>query len=255
MTLRRVSFQYPGRRRPTLHDVTLDVPAGRVVALVGPSGAGKSTLCDVIARFHDPSEGVVELDGIDIRKIQLESYRRLFGVVEQDTFLFEGTIAENIAYGSRDATPAAIARVATAALASEFIEALDDGYETLIGERGVRLSGGQRKRLAIARALLAAPRLLILDEATSELDAASERLIHRSLATLMQGRTVFVIAHRLSTVAHADLIVLLERGRVVDQGTHAELLARSPGYQALVEAQLLDLGRPGGPPSPSGGRS
>ena len=255
VTLRRVSFQYPGRRRPTLHDITLDVPAGRVVALVGPSGAGKSTLCDVIARFHDPSEGVVELDGIDIRKIQLGSYRHLFGVVEQDVFLFEGTIAENIAYGSRDATPAAIVRAATAALASEFIESLDDGYETLIGERGVRLSGGQRKRLAIARALLADPRLLILDEATSELDAASERLIHRGLATLMHERTVFVIAHRLSTVAHADLIVLLERGRVVDQGKHAELLARSAGYQALVEAQLLDLGRPGGPASPSGGRS
>jgi ATP-binding cassette subfamily B protein len=243
-TLRRVSFQYPGRRLPTLQGVTLEVPAGHVVALVGPSGAGKSTLCDVIARFHDPSEGLVELDGTDIRKIDLQCYRRLIGVVEQDVFLFEGTIGENIAYGVRDASPAAIARAAEAALAARFIEEMDDGYDTLVGERGVRLSGGQRKRLAIARALLTDPRILILDEATSELDAASERLVHRSLASLMRGRTVFVIAHRLSTVAHADLIVLLERGRVVDQGRHAELLGRSAPYRALVEAQLLDLERP-----------
>ena len=158
----------------------------------------------MIARFHDPTEGVVELDGIDIRKIDLRRYRRLIGVVEQDVFLFEGTIAENIAYGARDASPAAIARAAEAALAAEFIEEMEDGYETLIGERGVRLSGGQRKRIAIARAILPDPRILILDEATSELDAASERLVHRSLASLMRGRTVFVIAHRLSTVAHAD---------------------------------------------------
>ena len=244
-TLRRVSFQYPGRRLPALRGVTLEVPAGHVVALVGPSGAGKSTLCDVIARFQDPSEGLVELDGIDIRKFDLQCYRRLVGVVEQDVFLFEGTIAENIAYGVRDASPEAIARAAEAALAARFIEEMDDGYETLVGERGVRLSGGQRKRLAIARALLTDPRILILDEATSELDAASERLVHRSLASLMRGRTVFIIAHRLSTVAHADLIVLLERGRIVDQGRHAELLGRSAPYRALVEAQLLDLERPG----------
>jgi ATP-binding cassette, subfamily B, bacterial len=243
-TLRQVSFQYPGRRLPALQGVTLEVPAGHVVALVGPSGAGKSTLCDVIARFHDPSEGLIELDGIDIRKIDLQCYRRLIGVVEQDVFLFEGTIGENIAYGVRDVSPAAIARAAEAALAAEFIQEMDDGYETLVGERGVRLSGGQRKRLAIARALLTDPRILILDEATSELDAASERLVHRSLASLMRGRTVFVIAHRLSTVAHADLIVLLDRGRVVDQGRHAELLGRSARYRALVEAQLLDLERP-----------
>jgi ATP-binding cassette subfamily B protein/subfamily B ATP-binding cassette protein MsbA len=243
-TLRGVSYQYPGRRLPAVQGVTLDVPAGHVVALVGPSGAGKSTLCDLIARFHDPIEGVIELDGIDIRKIDLQCYRRLIGVVEQDVFLFEGTIAENIAYGARDATPAAIARAAETALAARFIEETDDGYETLIGERGVRLSGGQRKRIAIARALLTDPRVLILDEATSELDAASERRVHRSLASLMRGRTVFVIAHRLSTVAHAELIVLLDRGRVVDQGRHAELLARSAPYRALVEAQLLDLERP-----------
>jgi ATP-binding cassette subfamily B protein/subfamily B ATP-binding cassette protein MsbA len=244
-TLRRVTFQYPGRRLPALRGVTLEIPAGHVVALVGPSGAGKSTLCDVIARFHDPTEGLVELDGIDIRKFDLQRYRRLIGVVEQDVFLFEGTVGENIAYGVRDASPEAIARAAEAALAASFIEEMDDGYETLVGERGVRLSGGQRKRLAIARALLTDPRILILDEATSELDAASERLVHRSLASLMTGRTVFVIAHRLSTVAHADLIVLLERGRVVDQGRHAELLGRSEPYRALVEAQLLDLERPG----------
>jgi ATP-binding cassette subfamily B protein/subfamily B ATP-binding cassette protein MsbA len=207
---------------------------------------GKSTLCDLIARFHDPTEGVIELDGIDIRKIDLRRYRRLIGVVEQDVFLLEGTIAENIAYGVRDASPAAIARAAEAALAAPFIEEMEDGYDTLIGERGVRLSGGQRKRLAIARAILTDPRVLILDEATSELDAASERLVHRSLASLMRGRTVFVIAHRLSTVAHAGLIVLLDRGRVVDQGRHAELLERSAAYRGLVEAQLLDVERPPG---------
>jgi ATP-binding cassette subfamily B protein len=243
-SLRRVSFQYPTRRLPAVRDVTLEVPAGHVVALVGPSGAGKSTLCDVIARFYDPTEGVVELDGVDIRKMDLPSYRRLIGVVEQDVFLFEGTIAENIAYGARAASPEAVRRAAEAALAAEFIEELDQGYDTSVGERGVRLSGGQRKRIAIARAILSDPRILILDEATSELDAASERLVHRSLASLMRGRTVFVIAHRLSTVAHADLIVLLERGRIVDQGRHAELLGRSAGYRALVEAQLLDLARP-----------
>jgi ATP-binding cassette subfamily B protein/subfamily B ATP-binding cassette protein MsbA len=243
LTLRRVSFRYPGQQLPALRDVSLEVPAGHVVALVGPSGAGKSTLCDVIARFHDPGEGLVELDGTDIRKIDLRCYRRLIGVVEQDVFLFQGTIAENIAYGVQDASPAAIARAAEAALAAPFIEEMDDGYDTLIGERGARLSGGQRKRLAIARALLTDPRILILDEATSELDAASERLVHEGLASLMRGRTVFIIAHRLSTVAHADLIVLLERGRVVDQGRHAELLGRSAPYQALVEAQLLDLER------------
>ena len=162
-------------------------------------------------------------------------------MVEQDVFLFEGTIRENIAYGARDASPAAIAGAAEAALAARFIEEMDDGYETLVGEREVRLSGGQRKRLAIARALLTDPRILILDEATSELDAASERLVHRSLATLMRGRTVFVIAHRLSTVAHADLIVLLDRGRIVDQGRHAELLGRSAPYRALVRGRSCSI--------------
>ncbi len=238
VTLRGLTFRYPGQRQAALEDVTLEVAAGQMVALVGPSGAGKSTLCDLIARFHDPSDGVIALDGVDIRTIELGCYRQVIGLVEQDVFLFEGTVAENIAYGSRDATAAAVRRAAEAALAADFIEQLEDGYDTMVGERGVRLSGGQRKRLAIARALLIEPRIVILDEATSELDAESERLLYQRLASFMRRRTVFVSAHRLSTVAHADVIVVLEAGRVVDQGPHDELLLRCPTYRRLVEAQL-----------------
>jgi ATP-binding cassette subfamily B protein/subfamily B ATP-binding cassette protein MsbA len=220
-----------------LHDVDLDVLPGEIVALVGPSGAGKTTLCNLVARFYDPTGGGVMLDGTDLRKIDADSYRRLLGIVEQDTFLFDGTIAQNISYGRREATRAQIVQAARQANAHEFIEKLDHGYETLIGERGVKLSGGQRQRLTIARAILADPKILILDEATSNLDTESERLIQSSLRALMLGRTSFVIAHRLSTIRHADRILVIEAGRIVEQGTHDELMARSGRYRQMVDLQ------------------
>ncbi len=220
-----------------LHDVNLDITAGEVVALVGPSGAGKTSLCNLVARFYDPTTGSVQLDGVDLRKIDADSYRRLLGIVEQDTFLFDGTIADNISYGKRDATPEEIAEAARRANAHDFITTLDHGYDTLIGERGVKLSGGQRQRLTIARAILADPKILILDEATSNLDTESERLIQSSLRELMKGRTSFVIAHRLSTIRHADRILVIEHGRVVEQGTHDELMSRSGRYQQMVDLQ------------------
>lgn len=222
---------------PVLSNINLDIAAGQVVALVGPSGAGKTTLCNLVARFFDPSSGSIALDGRDIRHITIDSYRRLFGIVEQDTFLFDGTIAENIAYGRRDASRAEIQQAASSANADEFIANLSEGYETLIGERGVKLSAGQRQRITIARALLADPRILIFDEATSNLDTESERLIQASLHALMQGRTSFVIAHRLSTIAHADRIIVLEKGRIVEQGRHDELMQADSRYREMVLLQ------------------
>ncbi|HEY1109797.1 MAG TPA: ABC transporter ATP-binding protein [Opitutaceae bacterium] len=232
-----VSFEYnPGR--PVVRDFDVTVPGGSVVALVGRSGAGKTTVTDLAARFHDPSEGRILLNGTDIRDFRLATYRDLLAIVQQDVFLFDGTVRDNIAYGRRDASLAEVEDAARRANAHEFIVKLTAGYDTMIGERGVKLSGGQQQRLAIARAILAAPQILILDEATSNLDTESEQLIQASMAALLAGRTTFVIAHRLSTIRRADLILLLDEGRVIERGTHEELMAAKGVYHGMVVRQM-----------------
>ncbi len=232
-----VAFEYR-EAMPVVRDFNVVVPGGTVVALVGRSGAGKTTVTDLVARFHDPTVGRILLNGTDIREFRLASYRSLLAIVQQDVFLFDGSVRDNIAYGRHDATDDEIEDAARRANAHEFIVKLPEGYETFIGERGVKLSGGQQQRLAIARAILKRPQILILDEATSNLDTESEQLIQASMASLLAGRTTFVIAHRLSTIRRADVILLMEEGRVIERGTHHQLMAAGGTYHAMVRRQM-----------------
>jgi len=232
-----VSFGY-GKGERALHDVTFTMAPGEVVAIVGQSGAGKTTIANLIPRFYDVMEGVVRVDGVDVRDVTLESLRQRMAIVPQETMLFSGTVRDNIAYGKLDASDDEIHQAARAANADEFIRAFEDGYDTVLGERGTRLSGGERQRIAIARAILKDPRILILDEATSSLDTKSEALVQAALEELMRSRTTLVIAHRLSTITRADKILVLSSGRVVESGTFRELLSRGGAFAKLYEAQF-----------------
>jgi len=235
-----VTYAYPARAQIDVLDrIDLEVTPGSVVALVGPSGAGKSTVLHLLFRFADVDRGRITLEGVDLRQLRLAELRRAMALVAQEPVLFSGTLHDNIAYARDDADRAAVERAARDANAHDFITAFPDGYDTVIGERGVKLSGGQKQRIAIARALLADPRVLVLDEATSNLDAASEGLVQQALARLMKGRTTLLVAHRLSTVRDADRIVVVDHGRIVEQGRHEELMARGGVYRGLVEHQVI----------------
>jgi subfamily B ATP-binding cassette protein MsbA len=226
---------------PLLRDINLRIDKGQVVALVGSSGAGKTTLASLIPRFFDVTHGRIAVDGYDVRDLKINSLRAQIGIVTQETILFNDTVYNNICYGSRLPTEAQVREAARVALAEDFIQEMPLGYETMIGERGQRLSGGQRQRIAIARALLKNPPILILDEATSELDSESEMLVQRALANLMEGRTVVVIAHRLSTVRRADRIVVIDRGAICEVGTHEDLVSGGGIYQRLHDLQFVDV--------------
>jgi ABC-type multidrug transport system fused ATPase/permease subunit len=236
-----VALRYDGIAEPSLSGIDLEVEAGRTVALVGPTGSGKTSLVGLIARLYDPSEGEVLVDGADLRSVELSSLRGSVAFVADDSFLFSASVADNIAYARPDATREEVETAARRAQAHEFIARLPNGYETIVGERGLTLSGGQRQRVAIARALLADPRILILDDATSSVDARTEEEIKRGLREVMEGRTTFVVAHRLSTISLADEIVVMEAGRIVDRGTHEELLVRCPLYAEIAEFGCEDV--------------
>jgi subfamily B ATP-binding cassette protein MsbA len=235
-----VSFSYPGSERQILDGIDLWIPKGKTIALVGFSGAGKSTLADLLARFYDPTSGRITIDGIDLRELDLNSYRKAMGIVSQDTFLFNNSVAYNITYGLEEVTSDQLIEVAKLANAYEFIMQLPHGFDTEIGERGVMLSGGQRQRLAIARALIRNPDILILDEATSALDTASERQVQQAIDKLCENRTILAIAHRLSTIEKAYQIAVMERGRIVELGSHSELLARNGDYARLYSLQFSE---------------
>ncbi|GAB4317760.1 MAG: ABC transporter ATP-binding protein [Phototrophicales bacterium] len=239
ITFDHVTFSYDNKLE-VLNDISLDIAAGEILALVGPSGAGKSTLFNLIPRFYDPTSGSIQVDGIDLRDVTQASLREQIAIVPQETLLFGGTIRENIRYGRLDATEEDIIEAAKIANAHEFIMGLPDGYDTIVGERGIKLSGGQRQRVAIARAVLKNPRILLLDEATSSLDNESEHLVQEALGRLMQGRTTVIIAHRLSTVRVAHRVAVLDRGKLVEIGTHDELLAHKGLYAHLYELQFRE---------------
>lgn len=240
ITLEHVTFRYQPDAPIVLYDIHLTFPAGKTTALVGPTGAGKTTIANLIARFYEVTEGAVLIDGIDIRAISQDSLRKQVRVISQDPFLFSRSIAENIRYGAPDASDAQVETAAREANAHEFISKLPEGYQTRIMEGGVNVSQGQRQLLSIARALLTDPRVLILDEATANIDTVTEALIQDALARLLKGRTAIVIAHRLSTVRNADWVYVLDQGRLVEQGNHNELIALQGLYASLYERQFMD---------------
>jgi ATP-binding cassette subfamily B protein/subfamily B ATP-binding cassette protein MsbA len=236
--LEQVSLRYAPKLPPALSDISFSIPKGHVVALVGASGAGKSSIADLLVGLYQPTAGRILVDGVDLNALDLASWQQRLGVVSQDTFLFNASLAENIAFGTPDADRAAIEAAAASAQALGFIRALPEGFDTVVGERGYRLSGGQRQRISLARAILRGPELLILDEATSALDTESERLVQQALESFEQQRTVLVIAHRLSTIVAADQILVLEAGRIIERGNHRGLLASGGAYSRLWNQQL-----------------
>ncbi len=249
--LDQVTFSYPGAARPAVADLTVHIEPGQMAALVGPTGAGKTTITGLVARFHEPQHGRILIDGTDLREVTRASLARQLGIVFQDTFLFHASIAENLRYARPGASDAELAIAAEAAHLHEFICALPDGYDTVVGERGHRLSGGEKQRLAIARVILRRPMIVILDEATSHLDSVSEHHVQAALAVLLRGRTALVIAHRLSTILAADTIIVIDQGRLVDQGTHPVLLARGGLYAELYHRQFRAERTPAAEPAPS----